>query len=102
MRKRLLIILVILSPIFWFAMHLSFSLFLFYWRIILEPGAIVDTKGLLLSHPLLFLFGLAGTITINVLFLTHKEKRAWMAWVANSIASILYIPFLILTVLMMA
>lgn len=102
MRKRLLITLVILSPIFWFAMHLAFSLFLFYWRITLEPGAMVDTKKLLLSHPILFLLGSAGTITINVLFIAYKEKRAWIAWVVNIIASILYVPFLILTILMMA
>lgn len=101
MKKKALVILVIFSAIFWLSILVSISLFLFYWRTVNEPGILTVPVKLLRAHKLLFWSGIAGTLSINILFIIYREKRAWIAWIANLAASIIYAPFMILTLIMM-
>ncbi|MDZ7837545.1 MAG: hypothetical protein U5N58_06120 [Actinomycetota bacterium] len=78
----------------------SVSLSLFYWRIANEPG-VAEPLGLLWASGLTLVTGLMGTVTVNILFIRHKERRAWIAWVLNVVVSICYLPLLILTLVMM-
>ncbi len=96
MKKKLLVSLIILSPLFWFLIFISISLFPFYWRMANEPGLIEPIK-LLWSYRILFSLGFAATAIINIIFISYREKRAW---VLNLAASIFYIPIMILTLLM--
>jgi hypothetical protein len=101
MSKKALIISVILSALIWLFILFSISLFLFHWRTANEPGVQVN-PGLLRASFIFFGTGAAGTITINSLFIKFREKKFWIAWVANIAVSIAYAPAMLLTLIMMS
>ncbi|MCG9480021.1 MAG: hypothetical protein K9H14_07435 [Actinomycetia bacterium] len=43
--------------------------------------------GLLWSFGLTLGIGFMGTVAVNILFIRHKERRAWIAWVLNVVVS---------------
>ncbi|MBN1298553.1 MAG: hypothetical protein JW997_02585 [Actinobacteria bacterium] len=100
MSRKLLIMLSILSALCWFLLLFSLSLFMFYWRIVNEPGAGSAVK-ILIAACLLIASGFAGTVAVNAIFIKFKEKRAWIAWAANLGATVIYLPAFVLTLLMM-
>ena len=99
MGKKLRITLTVLSPVCWFLLLASFSLFLFYWRIANEPGVPEPIK-YFWAFIIVLIIGLLGIVSINILYIVFKEKKAWIAWVLNLAVTILYTPFGILTLLM--
>ena len=99
MNKKLRIAFIILSPICWFLLHASVSLFLFYWRIANEPG-VSEPANYFWTFIIIFIIGFCGTLIINIFYIVFKEKRAWIAWVLNFTVTILYVPLGILTLLM--
>jgi len=100
MSKKLLTVLVILSAILWFLILSSISLFLSYWRISNEPGAAAPID-LLWAHRIMFWTSLMGTAAVNLKFIKYKEKKIWIAWIFNLVVTLLYIPFLLFTLLLM-
>lgn len=100
MSSRLRISLTVLSPVFWLLIHISISLFLFYWRISNEPG-ITDPSGFLWSYRIISFLGLTGTLAVNAVFIKYREKKVWITWVLNAAVSIFYAPVMFLTLLMM-
>jgi hypothetical protein len=94
------IILYIVSPFFWFSLLLSLSLTMFYWRVANEPGA-KDTPELTTAAILCFFIGLVGTVVLNYLFMKKNRNGLTYLWIANAIATLIYIPVFLLTLLMM-
>ena len=91
---------VIFSALSWFFILFSISLFLFHWRTANEPG-VQAYPGLLRASYIFFGTGTAGTIAINSLFIKFREKKFWIAWIANIAVSIAYAPAMLLTLIMM-
>ncbi|MDD3777158.1 MAG: hypothetical protein PHN32_06085 [Actinomycetota bacterium] len=100
MNRKLLITLIILSPFCWLLLLLSISLFLFYLRIALEPGA-TSPLPYLLSSIIAACLGIVGTVAINTFFIKLGEGKAWIAWVFNIAVTIAYLPVAALTLVLM-
>ncbi|MBI9097694.1 MAG: hypothetical protein JEY91_04415 [Spirochaetaceae bacterium] len=95
--------LIILSPLFWFSLLSSISLRMLYWRTVNEPG--INTSkygGLLIGHYLTFSIGIIATVIIHFLIIRFEPKKILYAWIGNIVATILYVPLFLITLLMMA
>jgi hypothetical protein len=92
--------LTMLSPVFWFTMLLSLSLYMAHWRMVNEPG-IGSADGLKDAYRICFFFGALGTASIQATFIQHKEEGIKKVWLANIAATMVYVPIFLLTLLMM-
>jgi len=100
MAKPLRIILTILAPLFWFTLLCSLSIRMMAWRVDNEPGA-DRIPELHTAFWIAFLAGFLGTGLIHFLLIRYRAPRIWLIWVVNGGATLLYIPFFLLTLLLM-
>lgn len=100
MPKFIQIICYILSSLFWFTFLLSISLSMFHWRVANEPGA-KDVPELKTAAILCFFIGLSGTAVLNYLFIKNDAKKIKYLWIANALATLIYAPLFLLSLLMM-
>jgi hypothetical protein len=73
---------------------------MFHWRVANEPGA-VDVPALKTISLVCFTIGFFGTTFINYTFIKYHSKGLSRLWLVNAIATAFYVPFFLLTLLMM-
>jgi len=83
-----------------FALCLSFSAFLFHWRIENEPGASPDLV-FLRVHRLLLLFGLTGSLCISFAILRRELGSPMRLILPTVLALLVYSPLFAITILLM-
>jgi hypothetical protein len=101
MPKALRVLLIVLAPFFWFALLCSLSIRMLAWRVDNEPGAAAVPE-LHAAFWIFLLTGLAGTAAVHFFLIKYRAGRIWLVWIVNGGATLLYLPFFLLTLLLMA
>jgi hypothetical protein len=99
MGKLLKAVLLIIASLAWLTLLCSLSLKMFAWRVDLEPGA-TKIPELHYASIAAFLIGSVLTVLVHFIFARKGEKYSAIWW-ANLVATILYLPAFLLTLLLM-
>jgi hypothetical protein len=91
--------LIIVSSFSWFTLLCSLSIKMMALRVSLEPGAqpIPELHTAALTA---FLLGLGGTLLVHLIYYL-KKTRIRSLWIGNLVATILYVPVFLFTLLLM-
>jgi len=99
MSKIKKIALLTLSALSWFILLGSLSFSMFAWRVDNEPGATSIPQLHYLAAGTFFT-GFLLTVIVHYIFARRNEKFSSIWW-ANLVATVLYLPLFMLTLLMM-
>lgn len=98
--KGVTVVLLALAFLFFLAFWGSVSAGILHWRVSREPGVLAGTE-LLVWHRILLVLGGAGTVGIQgALAWRRNLKDQFLSWALCGAATVLYIPFFLLTLLL--